>query len=117
MYTRHHTPARFHYSTNARILPLFLLANDGYDVAANEASLWKPPGYPVWGNHGYDNLLPSMQPLFMAQGPRFKKAYTHPTVFENVDLYPLMLNILGIPQQAFPSNGTFANVQAMLNDH
>lgn len=117
MYTRDEIPSWFHYSDNARILPLFLLADDGYDVAIDKESTWDPPGYPVWGNHGYDNRLPSMRPLFMAQGPRFKSAYKHPNIFENVDLYPLMLNILEIPEFAFPSNGTFSKVKSMLKDH
>lgn len=106
-------PVEFHYGNNSRILPLFILADDGYDLLDYDKG-WRPKGWPVWGNHGYNQSLPSMRPLFLALGRSFKTAYVHPIQFDNVDLYPLMLRLLHIPVDRFPSNGSLANVEGML---
>ncbi|KPM04091.1 secreted ectonucleotide pyrophosphatase/phosphodiesterase-like protein [Sarcoptes scabiei] len=107
-------PENFYYRDNNRILSMILLAKDGYDINYKDHH-WRPKGYPIWGNHGYNNSEPSMRPLFLAQGPRFKRSYKHSKLFENVDLYPLMLNLLEIPIEQFPSNGSFERVQQMLS--
>src|SRR5699024_8124852 len=80
VYLQEEVPAEFHYSGHRRILQLFLRAEDGHDVMIGNNGGWVPKGYPVWGNHGYNNSAPSMRPLFIAQGPRFKRAYTHQPV-------------------------------------
>lgn len=116
VYRSEEAPKEYHYSGNRRLLDLFLIAKDGHDVIVGDNGGWKPKGYPVWGNHGYNASLPSMRPLFLAHGPRFRSGgYVHPTVFENVDLYPLMAHLLGIPVDHFPSNGSFARVRGMLS--
>ncbi|MBS1592111.1 MAG: alkaline phosphatase family protein [Bacteroidetes bacterium] len=51
---------------------------------------------PPMGAHGFDNALPEMQATFYAWGPLFKKNYTIPN-FENVNVYPLIAHILGLP--------------------
>ncbi|KAH9396441.1 hypothetical protein TYRP_019848 [Tyrophagus putrescentiae] len=69
------------------------------------------------GNHGFNNSLPSMRPLFIACGPAFKSGgggYHHWKVFENVDLYPLALELLAIPGHLFPSNGSLERVAGLL---
>lgn len=116
VYRSNDTPTEYHYSGNRRLLDLFLVAKNGYDVIVGDNGGWKPKGYPVWGNHGYNASVPDMRPLFVAQGPRFRSGgYVHPTVFENVDLYPLMAHLIGIPVDRFPSNGSFARVRGMLS--
>ena len=63
---------------------------------------------PEKGNHGYDNRLQSMKPIFYAAGPNIKKNYkTEP--FKNVDIYPLICELLGIPPS--PNNGSVARVR------
>jgi len=48
------------------------------------------------GYHGYDSESPDMRSFFVANGPAFKKReYLEP--FQNVDLFPLMCELLGIP--------------------
>jgi len=47
------------------------------------------------GKHGYDNHHPDMQASFQAWGPAFKKGITIPA-FENVNIYPMIANILGL---------------------
>lgn len=68
--------------------------------------------FPV-GNHGYDNSLRSMQPVFVARGPAFRQNYVK-TSMRSVDLYPLMCHILSI--QPLPNNGSLLNVQDLLSE-
>lgn len=63
------------------------------------------------GNHGYDNHLPSMHPVFVARGPSFRTGYTKASM-RSVDLYPLMCNILGV--QPRPNNGSLISVRDLL---
>jgi alkaline phosphatase D len=64
-----------------------------------------------YGAHGYDNANKDMEAIFYAMGPAFKKRYVHPT-FNNVDLYPLIAEILGlVPAQV---DGKPENVEGML---
>lgn len=63
------------------------------------------------GDHGYNNSLPDMHPFFMATGPAFRVNHTVET-FKNVDVYPLICNILGI--EPAPNNGSMDIVQSLL---
>lgn len=115
VYRANEGPARFHYANNVRILPIFLYAKLDYDIFFNDTSERHRLGWPAYGNHGYDNREPEMQPLFFALGPNFRTDYDHPTEFENVDLYPLMLHLLQIPAHQYPHNGSFARVRGLLS--
>ena len=113
VYQQAEIPAEYHYSGNRRILDLLLLAEDGYEVKYTQNDGKRIPK----GNHGFNNSLPSMRPLFIACGPAFKSGgggYHHLKIFENVDLYPLALELLGIPGHLFPSNGSLERVAGLL---
>jgi predicted AlkP superfamily pyrophosphatase or phosphodiesterase len=47
------------------------------------------------GHHGFDPLLPDMRATFYAWGPAFKRKKSIPG-FENVHIYPLIAEILGL---------------------
>ena len=64
------------------------------------------------GNHGYDNVLAEMHPLFLAHGPAFRKNFTREAM-NSTDLYPLLCHLLDIP--AMPHNGSLRNVQDVLS--
>lgn len=64
---------------------------------------------------GWDNEDPSMQGIFMARGPAFKKDYISPPI-ETVDIYQLSLKLLGLPAKN-PHNGTWESVAEMLSDN
>jgi predicted AlkP superfamily pyrophosphatase or phosphodiesterase len=86
-------PARLRYGTNPRIPAIVCLAETGWLI------LDKAPDKPfAGGNHGYDNQAPDMLALFVAAGPAFR----HGTVpaFDNVDIYPLLRDLLGLPPRA-----------------
>lgn len=63
------------------------------------------------GNHGYDNVLAEMHPIFLAHGPAFRKNFTKEAM-NSTDLYPLLCHLLSIP--AMPHNGSLRSVQDLL---
>ncbi|MES2148327.1 MAG: ectonucleotide pyrophosphatase/phosphodiesterase [Pseudomonadota bacterium] len=94
-------PARFHYGQNARVPPFVCSADVGwFIVPGGEADK-----FPQGGTHGYDNLSPEMQAVFIAAGPAFRQGVVLPA-FDNVDVYPLLMKLINVP--ALPSDGTLA---------
>ncbi|QKG71527.1 alkaline phosphatase family protein [Erythrobacter mangrovi] len=100
-------PARLHYGTNPRVAAIVCIAENGWTILAG------PPRYPVAGGaHGYDNADPQMLALFIASGPAFSSGVKLP-VFDNVDIAPLLREVLGLPQN--PNlDGTLDPVQPAL---
>jgi predicted AlkP superfamily pyrophosphatase or phosphodiesterase len=84
-------PARFHYGTNPRVPPFLCLAEDGWMTYKTA------PTTPFSrGEHGYDNALPSMRALFIANGPAFASG-RRLEPFDNVAVAPLLRTLLGLP--------------------
>jgi len=105
-WTRQTLPARWEYGSNPRIPPIICQMHEGWNALTRERLAEREPG--DRGSHGYDNALPSMRAVFIARGPSFKQGATLPG-FDNVDVYPLMTRLLGIP--AAPNDG---NPQTLL---
>ncbi len=59
------------------------------------------------GKHGFDNHLNDMRATFLAWGPAFKKGMSIEN-FENVNVYPIIANILGLEYNE-------ANIDGKLN--
>ncbi|XP_071965564.1 ectonucleotide pyrophosphatase/phosphodiesterase family member 7-like [Antedon mediterranea] len=98
VYWKEELPQHFHYSNNDRILPIV-----GYvDLTWHVHTAWKKVNS-VIGDHGFDNHEQSMQPIFYAMGPRFKKNHIS-APFEGVDIYPMMCEILNLDPA--PNNGS-----------
>ncbi|XP_043918578.1 ectonucleotide pyrophosphatase/phosphodiesterase family member 5 [Protopterus annectens] len=106
VYKKEEIPDHFHYKHNSRIQPIFAVVDNGWALLQN-----KSDGF-LLGNHGYDNTLQDMHPIFVAYGPAFKKNYFKETM-ESVDLYPLMCHILGI--SPLPNNGSINRVLDLLD--
>jgi len=87
-------PPRWHYGTHPRIPPIVCQMHEGWDALARE-SLLKRPKDATRGSHGYDPALPSMRALFIARGPAFRSG-TVIAPFDNVDVYPLLVRLLGL---------------------
>lgn len=107
-------PARFHYSTGARVAPIVCSAKEGWVLTSNErfkdAQERENFNRPI-GAHGYDNQLESMRALFIAHGAAFKRgALVEP--FENVHIYELMCRILGLTPAK--NDGNFDSVKNLL---
>lgn len=78
-------------------------AEPGYEIAF---SSWKHPDS-MWGNHGNNNTQPEMEALFIASGPQFKDSFNlNGTSFFNIDLYPIMVDILNLNVGNYKCNGT-----------
>jgi len=61
------------------------------------ASPFSDPSNTDPGQHGYDpRLVPDMKAIFLAAGPDIRAGVTL-RPFENVDVYPLIAKILGLP--------------------
>lgn len=107
VYKKEDIPEHLHYQHNIRIMPILLEAKEGWTIMQNRT------GPLMLGNHGYDNTLRSMQPVFVARGPAFRQKYVK-TSMRSVDLYPLMCHILSI--RPLPNNGSLHNVQDLLSE-
>ncbi|TNN44151.1 Ectonucleotide pyrophosphatase/phosphodiesterase family member 5 [Liparis tanakae] len=106
VYKKEDVPERFHYRHNGRIMPVLIEAKEGWTVMQNRTGPF------MLGNHGYDNSLRSMQPVFVARGPAFRHNYVQDSM-RSVDLYPLMCHILSV--DPLPNNGSLAAVRDMLS--
>jgi len=91
VYLKKDIPEEYHYKNNERIKDLLVIADEGWSLALEPEEAQSSSR----GNHGFDNNLRSMEAIFLARGPAFKKAYTRP-VFENIHIYPLLAHILDL---------------------
>ncbi len=92
-------PARWHYGAHPRIPAIVCQMAPGWDA------LWPKKyaaalkrGNETRGSHGFDPDLPSMRAAFIAAGPAFR-AGTRLPVFDNVDVYPLLMRLLALPPE------------------
>ncbi|XP_026174729.1 ectonucleotide pyrophosphatase/phosphodiesterase family member 5 [Mastacembelus armatus] len=106
VYKKEEIPEHFHYRKNIRIMPIIIEAKEGWTIMQNRT------GDFMLGNHGYNNTLQSMRPIFMAHGPAFRQNYVK-TSMHSVDLYPLMCHILAV--RPLPNNGSLSNVKDLLS--
>jgi len=99
-------PERFNYGNNPRVGDFILLADSLWSISFKESN----SSY-TGGSHGYDNQNKDMHAIFYAYGPAFREGYVHP-VFSNIDIYPLICEILGI--EPAPIDGELEHVIDML---
>ena len=104
-------PARLGYGHHARVPQLLCLADVGWRITT-ASYLASHTGRISRGEHGYDNAAPQMQALFVAHGPAFRDDGATMPSFPNVDVYPLMAHLLGLPPQ--PTDGDYAAVEGLL---
>jgi predicted AlkP superfamily pyrophosphatase or phosphodiesterase len=104
---KHALPARWHYGQHSRVPPIVCQMHESWDALPREtldkrAAVLRQThgvGARARGSHGYDPALPSMRAIFLARGPAFRRGARLPP-FENVDVYPLLARLLGIPPAA-----------------
>src|SRR5271169_4556465 len=98
-------PPRWHFTASYRIAPIFLVPDPGWVILNSKAEFdpTEDEEYYPKGIHGYDNDNELMRSIFLARGPALK--YNYPVKpFDNIEVYGIMTNILGI--KAIPNNGT-----------
>lgn len=105
IYKKEDIPERWHYKNHRRIMPLIAVADPGYLIAREYGT------DNAFGQHGYDNSLLSMRPIFFARGPAFKENY-QTDVFELINIYPLVCHLLGV--KPAPNNGSLDTVIHLL---
>lgn len=109
-YRKEDLPARLDYGRNPRVPAYICLADTGWAIISHEV-LAKRTMPMSRGEHGYDNLDPTMRALFVAHGPAFGRGVTI-APFPNVDIYPLLAHLLGIAP--LPNDGRLERVKAAL---
>jgi predicted AlkP superfamily pyrophosphatase or phosphodiesterase len=115
VYRKQEVPARFHYGESRRIGAVVVIADEGW--AMTSRANYRPPQASAEGEdryrgaHGFDNQLESMRALFIGRGPAFKTE-TVVEPFANVDVYNVMVKILGL--KPAPNDGGDATAQAVL---
>jgi predicted AlkP superfamily pyrophosphatase or phosphodiesterase len=110
VYRKREMPPRFHYDSGARITPVTAVADEGWNITSRARAAGAKP-WATRGEHGFDNLAPSMQALFVAAGPSFKSGVTVPMV-RNIDVYPMLAHILGLKPAR--TDGSLDSVRALL---
>ncbi|WP_316828809.1 ectonucleotide pyrophosphatase/phosphodiesterase [Pedobacter miscanthi] len=94
VYLKSNMPEHFHYNAKddrMNRIGDILLVPEWPKVFSN-----RKPGI---GHHGFDpSVVKDMHATFLAWGPAFKKQVKIPS-FENVNVYPLVANILGLSYQ------------------
>jgi predicted AlkP superfamily pyrophosphatase or phosphodiesterase len=98
-YRAEELPARFHFSGNDRISPVWILPSEGWHVVTRATferlrSNYQVNGY-LQGDHGYDPDLTNMHGILIAHGPAFRRGRQHPAV-ENIHVYNLLCAVLGL---------------------
>jgi predicted AlkP superfamily pyrophosphatase or phosphodiesterase len=92
-------PPHLKLKNNPRISPVWLLAEEGWQVVTRATFdrykvRFSEKGF-LQGDHGYDPQIPSMRGILIAQGPAFRRGETIAET-ENVHVYNLMCAVLGI---------------------
>jgi len=101
-------PAQWHVYENPSFPDVILMPDAGYAVLSGMEKVGKINA----GDHGWAPEAPDMHGLFVACGPNIKTGVA-PGAVRNIDVYPLMLSILGLrgPQSI---DGKAANLADIL---
>jgi predicted AlkP superfamily pyrophosphatase or phosphodiesterase len=100
-------PARLHFGSNPRVPRFVCLAEPGWMTLAGPPR----PDARLGGMHGFDPAIPEMAATFVAAGPAFKPGTRLPP-FDNVEVYPLVMALIGV--KPLPSDGSGALARQLL---
>ena len=111
VYKKVDIPAHLHYRNHRRIPPLLGIPDESWYVSTHEHfdNHGFSGGYVA--THGYDPSISSMQAIFLASGPQFKRGIRVPK-FQNIHIYELMAHILDV--HAAPNDGDLDSVRHLL---
>jgi alkaline phosphatase D len=112
VYKKENIPDKWRFKRHHRIKDILIVAKEGWTILKDnlEGSYY----FYSKAAHGYDNDLQSMQAIFFAQGPAFKKDYTISSI-NNIDIYPLIAHILNI-KSYHEIDGKLENVINLLDE-
>jgi len=103
-------PEYLHYGTSDRLGDIIVAPDLGWQFNFSPSK--------NKGAHGYDCTEPDMMVAFRAVGPDFKRGYEAPftegenSAFRNIDLYPLLCELLGI--EPAPVDGKLERIKKIL---
>ena len=109
VYKKDKIPKHYHF-INEDSPDFLLVADDGWFITDHKSD--KKIGKTLNGMHGYDPQYPSTHGIFYAVGPSFRRNYSIDS-FENIHVYPLICNILNIPEY-HDIDGDITQVRGML---
>ncbi|MDH6534623.1 alkaline phosphatase family protein [Parabacteroides sp. 52] len=105
-YKKEEVPEKFIYGKHPRVGDLVVIPDIGTYVQ------FRPESRPRYAaTHGYDNFEPTMEAIFYATGPSFKKNARVPAI-GNVNLYLLICQLLNL--EPAPNDGSPEDVQLLL---
>jgi len=107
-------PAHWHYGQHPRVPAIICQMHEGWDALPRRFVEQRQASGQTRGSHGFDPGLESMRAIFIASGPAFGQGLTIPS-FENVNLQPLLLHLLGLP--AMHTDGELTPLLPALRDH
>lgn len=105
VWRKEEVPAHLNYGTSNHLGDIIVAPDLGWQFAI------APRG--LNGAHGYDINEPDMQIIFRACGPDFKRGYTLPHTFSNVDLYSILAELLKI--EPAKTDGSLEKVQELFS--
>ena len=105
VWRKEEVPAHLNYGTSNHLGDLIVAPDLGWQFATTPRGLN--------GAHGYDINEPDMQIIFRACGPDFKRGYTLPHSFSNVDLYSILAELLKI--EPAKTDGSLEKVQELFS--
>ncbi|XP_005160498.1 ectonucleotide pyrophosphatase/phosphodiesterase family member 1 isoform X1 [Danio rerio] len=106
-YLKEHLPKRLHFAKNIRIERAHLYMQPQWQAALKPSEI----KYCRGGFHGSDNVFKNMQAIFIGYGPGIHYNTTVPP-FENIEVYNLLCDLLGISPAA--NNGTHGSLNHIL---
>ena len=105
VWRKEEVPAHLNYGSSNHLGDLIVAPDLGWQFATTPRGLN--------GAHGYDINEPDMQIIFRACGPDFKRGYTLPHSFSNVDLYSILAELLKI--EPAKTDGSLDKVQELFS--
>lgn len=105
VWRKEEVPAHLNYGSSNHLGDLIVAPDLGWQFATTPRGLN--------GAHGYDINEPDMQIIFRACGPDFKRGYTLPHSFSNVDLYSILAELLKI--EPAKTDGSLEKVQELFS--
>ena len=105
VWRKEEVPAHLNYGTSNHLGDIIVAPDLGWQFATTPRGLN--------GAHGYDINEPDMQIIFRACGPDFKRGYTLPHSFSNVDLYSILAKLLKI--EPAKTDGSLEKVQELFS--
>ena len=93
-YLREELPERYHYRADPRAGDVVVVMDESWTMMTSATSS-SDRKVERWGAHGWDPAVEGMLALFIIAGPDISAGTVIPEV-QNVDVYPLMTELLGL---------------------